>query len=1240
MMRWKKNTGAFALLIFVVSTVGTLGSGATKAPRANSTRPGGRLTQEAQTQSPAEGPHRIRVGGSIAAASLTHQVMPVYPALARQAHISGTVVLHCIIGKDGSVQQLEFVSGPPLLMKSAMDAVRQWVYKPTLLNGKAVEVDTTVSVIFTLGGDTTDSTTDHGEPPARPSAPVGSELETNIQQGTKAFDTSREPYVYETVRGTLRYENDGTGTLEIKARVRIQSSIGVEKLGQLIFNYNSANERLDILNVEVIKPDGKTIVTGPDSVQDLSAPVAMQAPMYSDARQKHVTVSGLAVGDILQYSSLNTTVKPLTPGQFWQSWKFINDAPCLDEQVELNVPSNRKIKIKSPPDVTPTNRIVGDRKIYTWKTTTEHASETPVPPLVNAKRFDAESLLIGAQPAPSRLISLSSFDSWRDVGNWYSGLERDRREPTASLKAQADEITKDAKTDLARVQALYEYVTRSIRYVSLSFGMGRYQPHSAEEVLTNRYGDCKDKATLLDALLEAEGIQSATALINSVKAIDPDVPTPSQFDHAITFVSVGGKDIWLDSTAQVAPFEYLLPQLRGKQALVVFPRQPAELKKTPERLQFAKYYLLEVTGGITEKKLSMQLAFETRGDAEVLVRAAMVSMPPSKFAQYISLGAKQADPKSDLEIADFKAGDPFDTTKPYRVELHLTTTVPDKASTSKTSSTPTFSAMDVQEILSTVLPDAPSPKASLPLSGPEQFVLKIRFDLPDKTPVTTFQPAHIVNDFAEFSANGSMNVRTLSADLDLNIRAAEIPADQIAQYTKFRTQVLEGLQRLMHVVKAGEGSGAENSIGSTTGASSPTDEEEARQLYASGLKALKTGNYHGAVELLETSTARDPHNSSVFNDLGRAYMNLRQYPQAVTSFRKAIDINPEQPYAYNNLGLVLMYQHKYDEAVPQFQKQLQVNEDDPYVHPNLGRLYMQTKEYDKAVAEFELAAKAKPDNAQAAINLGFAYAEARQIEKAEKAFDRALEISPVPSIQNDVAYELGEMNIQMDRAEALVKSAIHTVSEQTIAIDLDNLSMTDKGHMCEIAAYWDTLGWIKFHEGDERQAERFVGAAWGLCEYTAIGDHLGQIYEKQGRKADAILQYELTLGKLQAPPETRPRLTALLAPGADVDAKIGAAKDKRSAEAGIKFKNSGNANGNGEVWLVLKQGPTVDAVKFVSSSDGLQAAAADIRAVKFPNTFPDSTEIKLLRRAWVTCSTHTHECLIGLISADSVAAAN
>lgn len=95
-------------------------------------------------------PKRITVGGNVQAAHLVNRVQPIYPPLARQTRISGTVKLHAIIAKNGGVESLTVVSGHPLLVQSALDAVKQWRYQPTLLNGDPVEVDTEIDVIFSL----------------------------------------------------------------------------------------------------------------------------------------------------------------------------------------------------------------------------------------------------------------------------------------------------------------------------------------------------------------------------------------------------------------------------------------------------------------------------------------------------------------------------------------------------------------------------------------------------------------------------------------------------------------------------------------------------------------------------------------------------------------------------------------------------------------------------------------------------------------------------------------------------------------------------------------------------------------------------------------------------------------------------------------------------------------------------------------------------------------------------------
>jgi periplasmic protein TonB len=118
--------------------------------------PGGNMIAAAGPAAPAPpkptAPARIKQGGNVTAASIITQTRPVYPPLARQARIQGNVVLHAIIDKDGKVAQLEVISGHPLLVQAALDAVRQWRYKPTLLNGDPVEVDTTITVTFTMGG--------------------------------------------------------------------------------------------------------------------------------------------------------------------------------------------------------------------------------------------------------------------------------------------------------------------------------------------------------------------------------------------------------------------------------------------------------------------------------------------------------------------------------------------------------------------------------------------------------------------------------------------------------------------------------------------------------------------------------------------------------------------------------------------------------------------------------------------------------------------------------------------------------------------------------------------------------------------------------------------------------------------------------------------------------------------------------------------------------------------------------
>src|SRR5262249_49240947 len=162
--------------------------------------------------------------------------------------------------------------------------------------------------------------------------------------------------------------------------------------------------------------------------------------------------------------------------------------------------------------------------------------------------------------------------------------------------------------------------------VSLSFGLGRYQPHAAAEVLRNQYGDCKDKHTLLASLGDIAGFRVSAALVNSTRDVDPEFPSPSQFDHVITRVSTAAGDVWLDATREVAPFRLLMPTLRNKHALVVERANAGRgagggLVDTPADSPVAHTAIAQVDGTLSESgALSAHVRLQVSGDFELITR--------------------------------------------------------------------------------------------------------------------------------------------------------------------------------------------------------------------------------------------------------------------------------------------------------------------------------------------------------------------------------------------------------------------------------------------------------------------------------------------------------------------------------------------------------------------------------------------------------------------------------------------
>ncbi len=469
-------------------------------------------------------------------------------------------------------------------------------------------------------------------------------------------DYSKEAFVYEQITSKLVYENDGTATRDTSVRVRVQSDAGVQHWGLLRFSYQSSVETLDIAYVRVRKADGTVVPTPSDTFQDMAADVTREAPFYSDVREKHVAVKGLGVGDVIEYQHTSRLQKPLAPGQFWGSYAFTRDSIVLTEQLEIDVPRDRAVKLKSvivPPTVAEHDKY----RVYTWNSSNLKIEAKDDNRLANQQAR-------GRFPAPD--ILFSSFQSWDEVGKWYGGLQTDRVKPSPEVQAKAAELSKGDATDEAKTAAIYKYVSTEFRYIGIAFGIGRYQPHTAAEVLANQYGDCKDKHTLLAALLAADGIKAYPALINSSHEIDPDVPSPGQFDHVIGVVPQGDKLLWLDSTPEVSPLGYLVGPLRDKSALLIADNKPATLVTTPADTPFPQSENIKIVGKLSDTDvLDARFDRTERGDAEVLFRAVFRKVPETQWKD-LAQGISYASGFGGT-VSDVTASSPTDIENPFHM---------------------------------------------------------------------------------------------------------------------------------------------------------------------------------------------------------------------------------------------------------------------------------------------------------------------------------------------------------------------------------------------------------------------------------------------------------------------------------------------------------------------------------------------------------------------------------------------
>jgi tetratricopeptide (TPR) repeat protein len=1004
------------------------------------------------------------------------------------------------------------------------------------------------------------------------------------------------------------FNADGTSTRTQETRVRIQSEAGVQQYGLLNFPYQGSVEHIEITYVRVRKSNGSVVTTPEDNIQEMPSEVSRQAPFYSDLREKHVAVKGLEPGTTLEYAASWVEDKPLAPSQFWFAWQFTKSAAVISEQLEVSAPVGKQIKIKSQ-TVQPTVREEAGRRIYSWKTSNS-TSETKA----SEKKDRSYQLVRGLLPPPDVLVS--SFQNWEEVGRWYSTLQEEKVKPSPDVQAKAAELTKGLTDDQARIQAIYDYVSLHYRYIGIAFGIGRYQPHSADQILGNQYGDCKDKHTLLAALLAAAGIKVYPALINVSRAVDPDVPSPGQFDHVITFVPSMKQTQWMDSTAEVGPLGFLLLPLRDKPALVITPDKIA-FQTTPAVPPFntKKEYTLSAQLA-TEGTLTAQVKSWERGDSEFFTRAAFRHVPQSQYKELMERISYAATLGGT--ITDVSTSSPDALEVPFA--LNYSYTLKDFYDGDKRRFTLPFPPMPLPGVKDEDL-DRTTP---MWLGTPGEELDQVsRIEMPKGMIPAVPEAVTLKEDFAEYQSSSVIENGTLVSKRHLVIKRRELDPSQVKKYKAFHNAITDDVDRYFMLAstsstQATAPNGERDLLARTFKELPASTNAEAVQAEKDGWIAAQRGQLRDAVNELKRAVELDPQFTRAWIGLGAMYMGIRDKQSGIEALQRAVNLDPKKVLPSKVLAFTYTDEGRRKDAIAVWERLFAIAPDDHDVPTNLGMLYMAEKRYPEAARMFDLAAKAFPKSAFWQVQLGSALIKSGDKEKGIAAMKRALEFDSGAEMLNDVGYEMADNNVNYSEALGYSLASLQKLEEASQRVNLEDVKKEDLARPMEFGAYWDTYGWIEYKMGNFPVAENYLNAAWQLRQGSVIAEHLGEVYEKEQKPQAAMHIYNLALEvdpKLEEVAERMRKLAHVPLPAHRLSAR-----DELNQMRTFKLPKLMPGEASADFFVLFGAGGKIQKAAFFRGSELLRNADDELVKSSIKIVVPEDSHALILRKGALSCS--------------------
>jgi len=369
----------------------------------------------------------------------------------------------------------------------------------------------------------------------------------------------------------VKVNPNGTSTRYVQKIARVNTDRGVDRMRATYIDYSPDRQEVSVLRARILRPDGSVVTSHDEGDRNLSEP---WSGIYYDARARVVSFPNLQPGDVeeLVYRVDDAARDNLLSNYFGDLQMLQGAEPKHQLTYILEAPTARAI-YSNTPRIAPAQATQVAQKdgttLYRWA-------------WADVPKIDPEPAMPGWGEA-SASLHVSTYKSWDDVGRFYWGLVHDQLFATDDVKRTAHALAQGIAPgdDLAKVRAVYDFVVSKTRYVGLEFGIHGYKPYPVDRILSRHFGDCKDKASLMHALLGVLGVPSDLVLVR-MRHLGDVAPNPASlaiFNHAILYVPK--LDLYLDGTAEYFGSSELPGEDRGAMVLVVKPDGGSEIGHIP-----------------------------------------------------------------------------------------------------------------------------------------------------------------------------------------------------------------------------------------------------------------------------------------------------------------------------------------------------------------------------------------------------------------------------------------------------------------------------------------------------------------------------------------------------------------------------------------------------------------------------------------------------------------------------------